>query len=364
MQSPIGWGWSTKDINRMTTVYYRFLSAELVTPTGNSNWKNQMGEPLFAWNTIQVTVDSVGATITLGGFFGLHLYAGYGRNYGIPAGLYTVKAYMWGYVEQVFERVNLGLCGSEVHISDHLYRGAKFNLTIYSKDWQHPTVDKEWSFPYYPIYVQIFKEGTFLAPGSNVQHVMPITMQGYGNTSVAMWPYMWNSHWHMIKKYNAVAQMFDNMEPTATDGTPPYFAKYGPHGIYYEDYFGPSRMHGVTYNGQSRHFRYYDGSEHYSVAYNFFSSTGGVGSCIAKYPLSFESGTYEFKGLTYGYVQKKPVTFYATKGNATSDILIKLHQGAEIQATINFTHEGIYDERPFDAQLRVRVHDDANKWVG
>jgi hypothetical protein len=66
---------------------------------------------------------------------------------------------MFGYVEQVFEKVTLGLCGSEVAISDHLYRGAMFNVTFFSKDWEHPTADKLWMYPDEYIYLQIWKDG-------------------------------------------------------------------------------------------------------------------------------------------------------------------------------------------------------------
>ena len=374
MESSIGWGWSARMLtgtapwqaNLMTKFlddqqpptapygYYRFLAVELVG-TGSSNYKNQAGEPIFAWKTDPVGVGNTSYTIRTRGFMEMSLFYGWGRNYGIPAGLYTAKAYMWGYVEQVFEKVNLGLCGSETLISDHLYRGAKFNITVYSKDWQHPTADKTWSFPYMPIWVQILKDGKLVQfdPFSNL--VMPITMQGWGNTSVAVWPYMWNNPWALRATNDAVAQVF---------GPDAYTSVYG--GSYYERYFGPSAWHREA-NG--RHFRYYDGSENYQWMYYLWSWSGtpaGQSICIGSYPLSFETGIYDFKALTYGYVQKKPVVVGATKGNATSDILIKLTQGAELELTIKFKHEGVFEQYgiPFDAHMRVRVLNDKNVLVG
>jgi len=343
MENPIVWGWSYKAYSGVGGTYYRYLSAEL-TATGSSNYKNPAGEAVYAWNVIPVLVSCSNSPITLKGFKEMGLWYGYGRNYGIMAGLYTVKAYMWGYVEQVFEKVNLGLCGSETLISDHLYRGAKFNITLYSKDWEHPTVDKTWSFPYMPIYVQIKKDGKYIGPTTDY-YILPSTMQGYGNTSVAMWPYMWNNFNHMIKTHDAVGQVF---------GADSYRCIYGSVGTYYNDFFGP--------DGYSR-FRCYDGSESY-MYYYYAPGSYGLGPTVGYYPYSFESGIYDFKALTYGYVQKKPVTFYATKGNATSDILIKLTQGAELQLNIKFKHEGIFEGIPFDAHLRIRVLDDKNKLVG
>ena len=362
MENPIGWGWSRLNIDGTAYYYYRCLAAELVA-SGTSNYKNQAGEPIFGWELDDVLVSSMNHAIRIRGLKEMGTYYGWGRNYGIPAGLYTVKAYMWGYVEQVFEKVNLGLCGTETWISDHLYRGAKFNLTVYSKDWQHPTVDKDWSFPYQPIYVKIMKDGKQLAPYW-WQYVMPVTMQGYANQSAAMWPYMWNNPLFMIKTNDAVAQVFG-----PNDGT---YTGYGL--TQWTQFFGPSAdiRHGPEANGY--HFRYYDGSESY--VYYYYPRAGGYGegSTVGNYPLSFESGVYDFKALTYGYVQKKPVTIYATKGNATSDILIKLTQGAELQLNLKFKHEGIFEDYPspvdpakrgipFDAHLRIRVLDDANKLV-
>jgi len=359
MENSIGWGWSYKGYESkspptMPGGYYRYLAAELVA-LGSSNYKNPTNEPVYAWEIDRVDVTRSNYDIRLRGFKEFGASYGWGRNYGIPAGLYTAKAYMWGYVEQVFEKVNLGLCGTETFISDHMYRGAKFNLTIYSKDWEHPTVDKWWSFPYMPIYVEITKDGKVLAPFTG-QLVMPLTMQGLQNTSVAVWPYMWNNPWAMRATNDAVAQVFDKVGYTSS-----YASRYGPWSTYFEDYYGPSAMHGTA---GGVHFRYYDGSENYNYYYYppEYSSYGN-GILAGYYPYAFESGVYEFKGLTYGYVQKKPVVFAATKGGI-ADIMIKLTQGAELQLNIKFKHEGLFEGIPFDAHLRIRVLDDKNKLVG
>jgi len=373
MESAIGWGWSTKAMigsnpyieGYPSPYYYRFLSAEL-TAAGSSNYKNPAGEPLYAWKIDPVDVRATNYAIRIRGFKEFGAFYGWGRNYGIPAGLYTVKAYMWGFVEQVFEKVNLGLCGTETLISDHMYRGAKFNITLYSKDWEHPTVDKTWSFPYQPIYVQITKDGKYVGPTFDY-YVMPLAMQGWANTSVAMWPYMWNNPRAMIETNDAVAQVFGpDVDAKGFYYKDAYSSPTGPwKGMYFRDYFGPSKMqHKLMGLLGGYEFRYYDGSESYTNYYNF--DDYGQGITVGYYPTSFETGIYDFLALTYGYVQKKPVTFAATKGNATSDILIKLTQGAELTLTMSFKHEGLFEANgiPFDAHLRIRILDDKNKLVG
>jgi hypothetical protein len=327
MENPIGWGWNGTEVGLSGTSFYRFLAAELLDSAGKTR----------AWNVVPVEVSNQQSTIMARGFLERGTDSGYGLNYGIESGLYTVKAYMWGYLEQVFEKVNLGLCGTETTISDHLYRGAKFNLTVYSKDWQHPTADKDWSFPYMPIYIQIFNEAGTLVSSSSYW-VMPQTMQGYENKSAAVWPYIWNNGYKMI----------ENGYPEGEVGPEPAQPPYRKVGL-----FGPNT---ATYWYGARA---YDGSEDYTpVDY----VTYGCGAVYR--PFSYESGVYSFKALTYGYVQKKPVAVYATKGNATSDILVKLTQGAELQLTMKFKHEGVFEGIPFDAHLRVRVINDQNKVVG
>ena len=68
-------------------------------------------------------------------------------DYGLPAGTYTVYTYMRGYVQQTFESVSITLSGNPAQISNHLYRGAIFNITVWSIDWEHPTTSRPWEFP-------------------------------------------------------------------------------------------------------------------------------------------------------------------------------------------------------------------------
>jgi len=342
VEAPIRWGHA--DRWDATPGYWRYLAAELVDAKDKRH----------AWKADPVDVTRSNYDITIRGFKETGTWYRWGRNYGIPAGLYTVKAYMWGYVEQVFEKVNIGLCGTETAISDHMYRGAKFNITIYSKDWQHPTVDKYWSFPYMPIYLQIFDEkGKQLTPFWD-QYVMPLTMQGYMNTSVAVWPYMWNNPIHMIKYISGRGLVY------GPDFVPERNAAY-PSSSWWHNYFGPWDIDG---DGLRDYYWYvYDGAENYML-YWYARYSYGEGSTIGSKPLAFESGTYSFKALTYGYVQKKPVAMAATKGDATSDILIKLTQGAEFDLKFKFKHQGIFEALPFDATMRIRIIDDKKALVG
>jgi len=352
---PIGWGWYDRGTygtgaTGATRYYYRYLQAELVG-AGLSNYRNPMGEAVHAFEIDPVGIGNASYTITIKGFKEFGLWYGYGRNYGVSAGFYTVKAWMWGYVEQVFQKVGIGLCGTTTDVSGHLYRGASFNITISSEDSQYPPSARPWSFPYMPIYLQIANDGKVLTPSTD-NWIFPQTMQGWSNTSSTVWPYMWNNGWMMVETNDMYGQVFG-----------PDSAITLPKGFGWSEsrqYFGPSLYHGEA-NG--RHFRYYDGTEPYAYAYRFGSSYG-QGSCAGHYPLSFETGVYDLKALTYGYIQKRPIQIYATKGGGASDIQIRLTQGAELMLTIIFKHENMIEALPFDAHLRIRVTDDSNRVVG
>ena len=70
-----------------------------------------------------------------------------GENYGIPSGTYTPHVFALGYIENSpVESVSVTLSGNPTSISDHMYRGAGFNVTVYSIDWERPTVARNWVY--------------------------------------------------------------------------------------------------------------------------------------------------------------------------------------------------------------------------
>jgi len=68
-----------------------------------------------------------------------------GENYGIPSGTYQPHVFALGYIELApVEWVSVTLSGNPTQISDHVYRGAGFNVTVYSIDWERPRVSRNW----------------------------------------------------------------------------------------------------------------------------------------------------------------------------------------------------------------------------
>ena len=68
-----------------------------------------------------------------------------GENYGIPSGTYQPHVFVAGYIEKdPIEFISVTLSGNPTSISDHMYRGVGFNVTVYSIDWQRPRVSRNW----------------------------------------------------------------------------------------------------------------------------------------------------------------------------------------------------------------------------
>ena len=123
----------------------RYLYAEARDNTGS----------IVAWKVQLVPAGSTSVVIALHGFLDQTYGSGWGRNYGIKAGTYTIRTYMYGYISPSSDIVTIGLCGSRTQISNHLYKGVSFNLTVYSKDWEKPRNLRPWVWDGEPIYVQI-----------------------------------------------------------------------------------------------------------------------------------------------------------------------------------------------------------------
>ena len=70
-----------------------------------------------------------------------------GENYGIPSGTYTPYVGVEGYYDQTPpEQVSVTLSGSPTSISDHLFLGPGFNVTVYSITWEQPFVSQNWTW--------------------------------------------------------------------------------------------------------------------------------------------------------------------------------------------------------------------------
>jgi hypothetical protein len=280
--------------------------------------------------------------------FSLYRYQGY-RDYGLESGTYVVRVYMRGYLQQTFESVSVTLSGSPALISNHMYRGARFNITVYSIDWEHPRINKPWEFPSARILVYVFNDKglTYGSAGTKYQPAYSPIPAGTGiGGDLAGLGLLINGGCKLNKDHND--PVADHCHIVGLDGNsvpgPDVYTQNGGQSYYLP--FG------------SDSFYFTDGFLVYPTSYYRRGASADFASRAA-----YETGTYLFYGFAYGYVQHKQYSVYVMKGG-WGDIKLNLLEGVNITINIPFKKEGIYSPTEFNMSMRVRIFDDQGRLIG
>jgi hypothetical protein len=301
-----------------------------------------------------------------------------GENYGIPSGTYTPHVFALGYLEQTpVEDVSVTLSGNPTSISDHMYRGVGFNVTLYGIDWQRPTVNRPWEF------------GNPKGLDGNGDHVgAEIDLAWFKNNSFVEWTGDVNQplrSWASTVPTTGLFQgeTFDSALSESEGNVPPssdlYTQMIGG-GINVWDtrgnlqtaldvYFG-SEITTAGYVGGymagfgPANFPFYGWShvrpllgdyESLRPPYLFILPTGQEAS-------AFDEGQYDLRGYTYGYVQTDNYGVYAQRGQI-ADMRINLVQGVNITVDVLFKKEHIITPTSADMSGRIRVFNDQGQLV-
>jgi hypothetical protein len=233
-----------------------------------------------------------------------------------------------------------------------MYRGAGINMTIYSIDWEHPRVDRTWNFPGDEIRVYVYSTQT----GANMGYVRYLSgtwqyvKQVMGKLNI---PY---AGWTGSKlKYNGTWEL----------------EMYGPDdegwlrgGSYYYDgsSFGISHVQWGLDSTSKWGAQTGIWLEFNFNKYGFLGNPGRYRTSALLTKVGLETGTYELKAYTLGYVQKKPITVYAQKGQQ-ADTKINLVIGVNMTANIKFKKEGILTHVPYNSSARIRVFNENDQLV-
>jgi hypothetical protein len=311
-----------------------------------------------------------------------------GENYGIPSGTYTPHVYVLGYLEQgPPEQVSVTLSGNPTAVSDHMYRGIGLNITVYSIDWERPTVSRNWvwgnpvgytvtgmptskgsdpSFATDPrhdaagvymvgeeIDIGVYANGTLIDfigdQPSNLQDTVLTSclFQSDSNSTIQMCGGGWDPQYQ---------QPGGSLTPYQGNSNDAYFGQelgdlgqvggYTGGISYYTTrsiLFGPAHWSPTTLQ---------DGGT-YSQA---------VTGYLPLYPSAIPSGQYYLRGYTYGYVQDQTFSAYA-QPTQVADIRINLVIGANVTLDILFKKESIIAPTDANMSARVRLFDDSGNLV-
>lgn len=302
------------------------------------------------------------------------------RDYGLPPDTYTLRIFVRGFTQGSQAVGNVGLSTSlPSNINVAMVRGAAVSLTINSKNFQAPPQSISWRhgdtfFPdfqnavplgtqvpvdlaaeIYPLLFLIRDDGTKVLAG-DVRQFTADDGQWVSPTQVAgqtRWPFL-----GIPRPTRTVAGL------TATTSLADF------DGSWAGEYFGPDA--GVfwarrppTVNGMRGGFALGDeriglSSFFTASAFGGFLAEEGVRLNLASnFPTSLETGLYEVRTFTYGYVQREENVFRAslTKGGGFAQISQDVIAGGGVRAIATFKTENIFTAVTSDMFLRLRVRD-------
>jgi hypothetical protein len=304
-----------------------------------------------------------------------------GQNYGIPSGTYTPHVYVLGYIEKgPLESVSVTLSGDPTSVSDHMYRGAGFNITVFSIDWQRPRVSRNWVWgnpvgytgagfatsvgsdvPGDPrhlmvgeeIDIGIFQNSSLVdfvgdEPTALQDTVLTSCLfQSQLNSSIQMCGGGWNAQ---LRAYNGT---YVNYQGNSNDA-----------------YFGDELKNPGDVGGEINGFLYFEtsgqlfGPAHFNPSNVQDGGTynSGYGGYSGLYPTAMPTGQYDLRAYTYGYVQDKNYSIYVSSGQV-ADMKINLVIGVNVTLDILFKNEQIITPTSGNMSARVRLFDEKGNLV-
>jgi len=304
-----------------------------------------------------------------------------GENYGIPSGTYTPNVAVNGYYSPTpLEQVSVTLSGNPTSVSDHLFLGPGFNVSVYSIDWERPRVSRNWVWSgcqdaelptAYGSTPGVFNSPsplTYNTPGCIGSEIdvgfYPVT----NGTGGALGDYFGAETTYEPPSVNAANDFGGLFQgPGGVDcitGDQPSYncAQMDGGGRNVLQTYGLS--HDVYY-GQSARYAFVGG--YTSGSFGFLRATKLLKNSmwmtpILTWPLHFNQGQYNLAAYTYGYIQDKDFSAYAQNGQV-ADMKINLIIGVNVTLDILFKKESIITPTAENMSARVRLFNDQGQLV-
>jgi hypothetical protein len=340
----------------------QFQTGEFGAPSISCPYGSGPGQEVSALDKAGLNANSIATGRATIQFWGINDTWG-GENYGIPSGTYMPNVGVNGYYSPTAEQVSVTLSGSPISISDHLFLGPGFNVTVTSVDWERPRVSRNWVWSGCQYSVFSFCAGSEIDVG-----------------------------WYPVLNGTAgtLADYF-GAEPTFMPVTVPEFQPGGSvFGGLYQGPGGTDCVTGLTpsytcaeMDGGGRnvlpgygiaHDAYFGQPAEYAYQGGWTAGLLGLLTApalmldpmfttpILVLPLHFSEGQYNLAAYTYGYIQDKDYTAYAMNGQV-ADMKINLLIGVNVTLDILFKKENIITGTPYNMSARVRLFNDQGQLV-
>lgn len=308
-----------------------------------------------------------------------------GQNYGIPSGTYSVMTATEGYVqESPAEQVSVTLSGSMTQISDHMFRGAGFNVTLFSVDWERPTVNRPWVWGNdqgglgtlsclsggpvcsTPTSFVCSTSGIVTGSGCNeVQRGSEIDLGFYSNDHLA--GYLGDQLGNLPVTVSTTG-LFQGVGsiPCLPDTTIPLSPDWTDRSCTTMDGGGrdirPNDNANMGYFGPEAANQWVGGNTPGTFGWLVALNLRAIFTSTATWPGFFPSGEYEIRGWTYGYVQDQIYSVYVQQGQV-ADARINLVVGVNVTLDILLKKEHIITGAQDNMSARVRLFDDSGDLV-
>ena len=228
--------------------------------------------------------------------------------------------------------MSVTLSGNPTGISDHLYRGAGFALTVYSVDWETPPVARNWVWNGQEIDIAFYQSNHFVdALGDEPAFMANVALGGgciqFGNRPLCPGSNLFQNSATNSLQVNGGGQNF-----------------------------APNDNANWAFFGEEGEYQNVGGYADFVLApFNTIAQAS-----FAYLPTAFPAGQYDLRAWTYGYVQSSYASVYVQPGQV-ANAKINLIIGVTLSLDIVFKQEQIITSLPADTSARVRFFDESRK---
>jgi len=299
-----------------------------------------------------------------------------GEDYGIPSGTYSPFTQVLGYnALGPPEQVSVTLSGTVTSISDHMIRGPGFNVTIYSVDWERPTVNRAWEFGNPEGWT--FREdaglwGSDISGNSRSGFInsnsvgLGIDLGAYTNGTLADWT--GEDEAALMASSIGTTNLFQNQFENNVTLNGGGFAITNPAGALFDanqTWFGSEAWLVGAIGGYLglTPLGFPASAQPFLPASEFHNVNTLFGLPHILLPTAFTPGEYNFGAFTYGYVQDQTFSVYADNAQI-ADVRINLVIGVNITLDVLFKKEHVITPTDFNMSGRVRIFNDQGQLVG
>ena len=275
-----------------------------------------------------------------------------GENYGIPSGTYTPIVRSLGFLqENTLPSVSVTLSGNPTSISDHLYRGGGFNITLNSIDWEQPTVARPW----------VWGNDQGGAAGNGVGRGSEIDLGFFYNGGLVSFL---SDEIGDLPVTITTSGMFQGVagNPCPNQSTLPVLSR----SCTVADGGGRNIRPSGSENANYAYFGYEDTDPWVGGAtggnFVFLQTGASLWPYFGILPYAFQPGRYDLRAFTYGYIQTGDPNVFVQAGSV-ADISINLVVGVNVSLDILFKKEQIITGTPSNMSARVRLYNQAGYLV-